>query len=231
MTKDKARKRAVRDVIAETGESYTRVQRRLVDDTAGVRDGHPVDTVPQEAPSDVASKVESGADGMIDSDEDNLVVSIVVGGELRLFVFPDWTVGGQCTARTRRGARCNNIAFDGGQQAGYETFSTGTRLVSVYGPLPDDVARKYLIQRCRVHDNDDAEAFCVPEWQHFDPVRHRRLTFSPSLDNLPLVSGTVPSPEMLAAAVEADYSPQQRQRLMELLAKVGAGNSRRTATP
>ncbi|WP_146073683.1 hypothetical protein [Amycolatopsis sp. CA-126428] len=210
MTKDKARKRAVRDIAAQTDESYTRVHRRLTQDDAGAASR-------ESTPEAAGNSEPHGGDAEITLDG-NMAVAIMENERPRLFVFPDYTCGGQCTARTKRGVRCRNIVYAGGQVAGYEWFSVGTRLVSAYGPLPDYVAHQYLVQRCRVHYNEAAQAFCAPEWQHFDPVRHKELTTSPSLDNLPAVGDTAPLPELLAAAVNSDYSPAQRRQLLELLA-------------
>lgn len=144
-------------------------------------------------------------------------MAIDIDATVRLFVFPDFTYGGQCTARTKRGTRCKSVAWDGGQMAGYEQFHVGTRLVSAYGPLTESVARRYLHQRCRVHDTDTVQEFCPPEWERFNSVRHHELTDSPSLDDLPSTAGAAPAPELVAAAVFADYDPDQRHLLIDLL--------------
>jgi len=213
MTMDKTRKNAIRAAAARNGDSYVHTRRLLHDGATDLAEHLSGETAAQDVqlpPASAYITVEGGT-------SKNVPVAIDTDGKLRLFVFPDYTYGGQCTARTKRGARCNNIAWDGGQVAGYEQFSAGTRLVSAYGPLTGSVARRYMLQRCRVHDADSAEDFCPPEWESFNSVRHHELTFSPSLDGLPSTGGAAPAPELLAAAVFADYDPEQRQRLLDLL--------------
>jgi hypothetical protein len=82
---------------------------------------------------------------------------------------PGWQ---QCTAKTTRGKRCK-LDIQGDQIAGWREI-----LVPDWGELSAyDLGREFededrwLAQRCERHW-PDGEAFCDPEWEPFDRIRH-----------------------------------------------------------
>ncbi len=99
------------------------------------------------------------------------------GGDPQLFSFPDFVAGGQCTAITTRKKRCGNPVWDQGQVSPYNETVVAGLLVTYYGPLPDSMAQQFFAQRCRVHNNAAALAFCEPEWSPFT-VEHHRAHYS-----------------------------------------------------
>ena len=151
---------------------------------------------------------------------ENRPVLIDGNGERQLHMFPDFTVAGQCTAtaKSRQGERCGNIVWDRGQIAEY-TFvyvNGGDLAVSAYGPLPADVGHQYLEQRCRVHDTPDADAYCDPQWEVYDPARHG-LTFTPTVGNVLGYLPPYPPVRAIAAALRGHLAPTERELLVHLL--------------
>lgn len=138
-------------------------------------------------------------------------------GATRLYVFTDFTTGGDCTARTKSGRRCRNIVWDQGQVAMYTTTYAGDLVVTCYGPLPDQVRRQYLDQRCRVHDNVEADAFCDPEWEMFDPQRHRSMGSTPRYSLLFGSDRMIPPARTVVLALREYCTPAERRILAELL--------------
>lgn len=97
----------------------------------------------------------------------------MIDGILHVVVFPNHMSGGQCTAMTKRKARCRNEVWEHGQVAGWVEFTVAGVRGSAYGPLDEEVGQRYLTQRCRLHS--DAAAFCEPEWELLTLGRHRSL--------------------------------------------------------
>ncbi|MFF0249955.1 hypothetical protein [Streptosporangium sandarakinum] len=143
-------------------------------------------------------------------------VLIDVNGEPRLFVFPDWMTGGDCTGKTKKNQRCRNVAWDQGQVAGYETVFVGDRMVEVYGPLPAAVGWRHYSQRCHLHHTPDAQAYCDPEWVPFDLERHHDLTSDPTLFAIPGLQ-LLPPLRPFGLALRAHFSPAERQQLAGIL--------------
>jgi hypothetical protein len=91
--------------------------------------------------------------------------------------------------------------------------------VRYYGPLPEDAGRRYLEQRCRVHDTPDAPAYCDPEWERFDPIRHADMTTEPRLTDFvdDLIHGKVPSIDVFAIALRRQFTEAECRQLADKL--------------
>jgi len=146
----------------------------------------------------------------------NIPVLIAHDGTRSLYVFEDFMGAGVCTGRTAAGRRCRNETWEEGQVATYEDIYVNDLVVSCYGPLSDDVGRRYLTQRCRVHDSPDAVAFCDPEWERFDPARHHEMTRKPSYNSL-FMLGAEPPPRIVALALHEHCGEAERRLLASLL--------------
>ncbi|WP_211370409.1 helix-turn-helix domain-containing protein [Nonomuraea turkmeniaca] len=144
-------------------------------------------------------------------------ILISAGGASQLYVFPDLE-GGQCTGRTRKNLRCRNRVWEHGQEAGYATVLISGLAARVYGPLEGEVATRYLAQRCRLHP--DGPGFCSPEWEHFDPGRHRKFTAEPTADELFGSQGMPPLPA-IAAVLRNHLDADARRQLAGMLAVAG----------
>lgn len=147
----------------------------------------------------------------------NTPVLLSLDGGAKPCVFPDFMTGGQCTATTRRGRRCRNDAWDQGQVAQYAVICLGDRMLTVYGPLYAEAERRYLTQRCQVHDTPDAQADCDPEWELFDIERHYDLTDHPTVAGIfgyPLI---LPPVRPLALALRDYFSEAERQLFADIL--------------
>lgn len=106
-----------------------------------------------------------------------------------------------------------------GQVSSYETFFVDDRAVAVLGVLPDEAGRRYLTQRCRVHDSPDVAAYCDPEWERFDPRRHHEMTNRPHVMEMFSHYGGVPPIPALAAALREHFTPTERRQLAGQLAE------------
>ena len=151
-------------------------------------------------------------------DDFNAPVLVERGGERRLYVFASLDGGGQCTARTRKGRRCRNDAWEEGQLSLFSTRYVGDRVLHIYGPLPVDRVERYLEQRCPVHDTPDAVDACAPEWELFDPERHSHLYEAATME---LAFGRpaeyLPPVAILAAALRSGYGPEDRRAIVDVL--------------
>jgi hypothetical protein len=90
--------------------------------------------------------------------------------------------------------------------------------VPCYGPLPEAMGRQYLAQRCRNHDHLDAEAFCDPEWELFEPRLHRHLGTTPRYPELFGADRTIPPPAIVVLALREHCTPAERRMLAARLA-------------
>ncbi|WP_410570584.1 hypothetical protein [Amycolatopsis sp. cmx-4-61] len=148
----------------------------------------------------------------------NMPVLIRHNGETKLYVFTDFATGGECTAQTRSGRRCRNAVWEHGQEAGYTIAYAGDLVVQSYGPLPDEDGHRYLEQRCRVHNNLKAEAFCDPEWELFDPHRHQSMGVAPCYGSLFGADRQVPPVHIVVLALREHCTPAERRILADMLA-------------
>lgn len=109
------------------------------------------------------------------------------GGELyrvgdRVLWFPgEHGEAVMCVARTRKGARCANDVDNSAplaEQAHWWPRTVGdlpdVHHAAVTGPALELVFRRYEQQRCYVHVDADGPDHLPPEWEVFDPHRHRR---------------------------------------------------------
>lgn len=87
--------------------------------------------------------------------------------------------GGDCTARTKAGRRCKNPVWPHGQVTGWSHVAVvNGQYYNIQGPLFydetckklgwGDPAERYITQRCKLHPEGVAEAFCEPEWTAVD---------------------------------------------------------------
>jgi hypothetical protein len=139
----------------------------------------------------------------------NIPVAIEQHGVEGLYLFTDFTTGGQCVARTRSRRRCRNVVWDQGQAAAYGRVWVGTRILDVYGPLTGEVAEAYLEQVCRVHRSPDVNIYCDPEWQRFDVDRHgEQFLRAPRWGDLGLIKPFL-EPRQVAALLVSEYDGAQ----------------------